>query len=452
MDQESIKTPYNIEAEEALLGSIFIYPDVLSELMEIVNANDFYKNNYKLIFSEMIEIFKTTTIIDSLVLLNSLRKKGILDQVGGEQIIYDLTDVVPTAANAKTYAKIVRDNAIQRKLIDTGTKITEMAYRGYDSIELMQQKAELMLFNISKGQFESDTRTSAELIKDFKSSNENNLKISTPYEKLNNNDVNFHQGELMVIGARPSMGKTAFALNLLRLLSERGNKTVFVNLEMKPFDILSRIMSAALNVPLKVTKIDNKKNIPEILQEPYQKFLEEFSGYNYNQIDVDDYNFNNITAKISKLLRQEHKDIVVIDYLQQMSCDGHQNMTYSIQHMLKELKSLARKYKTCIVVLSQINREGDTAPSKTNKNDNKNEIKEEVLPTMKNLKDSGFIEQVADGILLLHRPDYGSYGMNELQLAEKKLNVINVIIAKNRNGATGKIDLFYNKDTQRIYE
>ena len=452
MDQESIKTPYNIEAEEALLGSIFIYPDVLSELMEIVNANDFYKNNYKLIFSEMIEIYKTTTIIDSLVLLNSLRKKGILDQVGGEQIIYDLTDVVPTAANAKTYAKIVRDNAIQRKLIDTGTKITEMAYRGYDSIELMQQKAELMLFNISKGQFESDTRTSAELIKDFKSSNENNLKISTPYEKLNNNDVNFHQGELMVIGARPSMGKTAFALNLLRLLSERGNKTVFVNLEMKPFDILSRIMSAALNVPLKVTKIDNKKNIPEILQEPYQKFLEEFSGYNYNQIDVDDYNFNNITAKISKLLRQEHKDIVVIDYLQQMSCDGHQNMTYSIQHMLKELKSLARKYKTCIVVLSQINREGDTAPSKTNKNDNKNEIKEEVLPTMKNLKDSGFIEQVADGILLLHRPDYGSYGMNELQLAEKKLNVINVIIAKNRNGATGKIDLFYNKDTQRIYE
>ncbi len=124
MDQESIKTPYNIEAEEALLGSIFIKPDVLSELMEVVNANDFYKNNYKLIFSEMIEIYKTTTIIDSLVLLNSLRKKGILDEVGGEQIIYDLTDVVPTAANARTYAQIVRDNSIQRKLIDTGMSMS----------------------------------------------------------------------------------------------------------------------------------------------------------------------------------------------------------------------------------------------------------------------------------------------------------------------------------------
>ena len=146
MDQESIKTPYNIEAEEALLGSIFIKPDVLSELMEVVNANDFYKNNYKLIFSEMIEIYKTTTIIDSLVLLNSLRKKGILDEVGGEQIIYDLTDVVPTAANARTYAQIVRDNSIQRKLIDTGTKITEMAYRGYDDIDSMLDKAESMIF------------------------------------------------------------------------------------------------------------------------------------------------------------------------------------------------------------------------------------------------------------------------------------------------------------------
>ena len=220
MDQENIKTPYNIEAEEALLGSIFIKPDVLSDLMEIINANDFYKNNYKLIFSEMIEIYKTTTIIDSLVLINSLRKKGILDEVGGEQIIYDLTDVVPTAANAKTYAQIVRDNSIQRKLIETGTKITEMAYRGYDDIDSMLDKAESMIFKIAEAKEKKDVISLKDLADIKLKAIENQPKgkaitgIPSGYTDYDTLTKGFHGSDLIILAARPAMGKTAFSLNL----------------------------------------------------------------------------------------------------------------------------------------------------------------------------------------------------------------------------------------------
>ena len=137
MDQNAVKTPYNIEAEEALLGSIFIKPDVLSEIIELVTEDDFYKNNYKIIFMEMKEIYRSSAVIDSLLLINSLNRKGVLEDIGGEQLIYDLTEAVPTAANAKMYAQIIRDNAVQRKLIDTGSKIVEMAYKGYDDVQTM---------------------------------------------------------------------------------------------------------------------------------------------------------------------------------------------------------------------------------------------------------------------------------------------------------------------------
>ena len=135
-DEENSK-PYSIEAEEALLGSVFINPNVIGDIVDIVTAEDFYKNNYKLIFSEMIKAYNTGKIIDVLLIIESLKKQQLIDEIGGEDIIYDLTEVVPTAANAANYAQIIKDKSVQRQLIDIGEKIVKMAMRGYDEVDTM---------------------------------------------------------------------------------------------------------------------------------------------------------------------------------------------------------------------------------------------------------------------------------------------------------------------------
>ena len=144
--ENDLKIPYSIEAEEALLGSIFIKPDVIGDIVEIITPNDFYKNNYRIIFSEMLNVYNTGKIVDALVIKDSLEYQNLLDEIGGEDILYGLTDVVPTAANAVTYAQIIKERSVQRQLIETGERITRMAYRGYDDVEKMLDKAESMIF------------------------------------------------------------------------------------------------------------------------------------------------------------------------------------------------------------------------------------------------------------------------------------------------------------------
>ena len=322
MDQESIKTPYNIEAEEALLGSIFIKPDVLSELMEVVNANDFYKNNYKLIFSEMIEIYKTTTIIDSLVLLNSLRKKGILDEVGGEQIIYDLTDVVPTAANARTYAQIVRDNSIQRKLIDTGTKITEMAYRGYDDIDSMLDKAESMIFKIAEAKEKKDVISLKDLadmkLKAMEGQPKGKLITGIPsgYTDYDTLTKGFHGSDLVILAARPAMGKTAFSLNLALNVAKQGKGVLVFSLEMGNEQLFDRLLATETKIPLSKIKDGNFKE-DEWAQ--YASGMGRLADLPLYISDSSSVNILEIKA-ISRRLKAEGKlDMIFIDYLQLIS-------------------------------------------------------------------------------------------------------------------------------------
>ena len=154
-DEENSK-PYSIEAEEALLGSVFINPNVIGDIVDIVTVEDFYKNNYKLIFSEMIKAYNMGKIIDVLLIIESLKKQELIDEIGGEDIIYDLTEVVPTAANAVNYAQIIKDKSVQRQLIDIGEKIVKMAMRGYDEVDTMLDKSESMIFKVAESKQKKD--------------------------------------------------------------------------------------------------------------------------------------------------------------------------------------------------------------------------------------------------------------------------------------------------------
>ena len=432
VDNPNIKIPANLEAEEALLGSIFIKPDCLADVMELVEPNDFYKNNYKLIFSEMIDIYKTTMIIDSLVLLNSLRKKGILDEVGGEQIIYDLTDVVPTAANAKTYAQLIKDTSIQRKIIDMGTKIAEMGYKGYDAGELMIQKIENMLYKLSTNQ-SSDERIS--ILQSVANRKERKLmgiqkSILTPYKGLNE-FINFRQGWLITIGARPGMGKTAFALNLLRHTA-RENNVLYVNMEMENSEVIERMIAAEGNIALTLVKEESWNSIDESIRKKVELAEDKIGKLNFEQLDVTNLSFEYIINNIKKAVKEQKRDLIVVDFLQMMSQPGYQNKTYEIQYMVTRLKLLSVELNTCIVLLSQLNREVETRPGNN--------------PIMADLKDSGAIEQSSNVIILLSSTDSGC---GEIGTSNAKLELK---IAKNRKGKTGKMNLFYNKETQNIYE
>lgn len=460
MDQESIKTPYNIEAEEALLGSIFIKPDVLSELMEVVNANDFYKNNYKLIFSEMIEIYKTTTIIDSLVLLNSLRKKGILDEVGGEQIIYDLTDVVPTAANARTYAQIVRDNSIQRKLIDTGTKITEMAYRGYDDIDSMLDKAESMIFKIAEAKEKKDIISLKDLadmkLKAMEGQPKGKLITGIPsgYTDYDTLTKGFHGSDLVILAARPAMGKTAFSLNLALNVAKQGKGVLVFSLEMGNEQLFDRLLATETKIPLSKIKDGNFKE-DEWAQ--YASGMGRLADLPLYISDSSSVNILEIKA-ISRRLKAEGKlDMIFIDYLQLISSTegSRKSREQEISEISRSLKVIAKELNVPVLTLSQLSRAVESRSDKR--------------PMLSDLRESGAIEQDADMVMFLYRDDYyqamssthgqdnqNGHNQNEQQQYappvpnNNPVKVVEVIVGKHRNGPTGTVKLGFRLEYQQF--
>ena len=444
MDQESIKTPYNIEAEEALLGSIFIKPDVLSELMEVVNANDFYKNNYKLIFSEMIEIYKTTTIIDSLVLLNSLRKKGILDEVGGEQIIYDLTDVVPTAANARTYAQIVRDNSIQRKLIDTGTKITEMAYRGYDDIDSMLDKAESMIFKIAEAKEKKDVISLKDLadmkLKAMEGQPKGKLITGIPsgYTDYDTLTKGFHGSDLVILAARPAMGKTAFSLNLALNVAKQGKGVLVFSLEMGNEQLFDRLLATETKIPLSKIKDGNFKE-DEWAQ--YASGMGRLADLPLYISDSSSVNILEIKA-ISRRLKAEGKlDMIFIDYLQLISSTegSRKSREQEISEISRSLKVIAKELNVPVLTLSQLSRAVESRSDKR--------------PMLSDLRESGAIEQDADMVMFLYRDDYyqamsSTHGQDNQN--NNPVKVVEVIVGKHRNGPTGTVKLGFRLEYQQF--
>ena len=228
--ENELKIPYSIEAEEALLGSIFIKPDAISEVIEIITAMDFYKNNYRIIFEEMLKAYNLGKIIDTLLIVEALKKSEKLEEIGGEDIIYDLVDVVSTAANAINYAYVIKEKSIQRQLIETGEKITRMAYRGYDEVDTMLDKAESMIFKIAEAKQKKDVVSLNELAGMKISSLDEMSKykggirgISSGFSKYDALTSGFHGSDLIILAARPAMGKTAFALNL----ALNGKRTAF---------------------------------------------------------------------------------------------------------------------------------------------------------------------------------------------------------------------------------
>ena len=428
------KIPYNIEAEQSILGGIFLKPDAIAKVIEIVKSDDFYKHSNKIIYEVMLECYESGDVIDPLLVAERLKKKQKLNEIGGEEELFDIMKSVPTAANIENYARIVKEKAVLRKLIDVGTSIVELAYDGYDEVEAIMDRAENMIFKIAQDKEKKEVYSVKDLIdEEFERlekvyQNKGEVTgISSTFTEFDKMTSGFHPSDLVIIAARPSMGKTAFVLNLALAAAVKQKKGVLIfSLEMSNSQIFQRLISAEAKVPMK--KLRNGFLDPE----EWAKVGVATGRLAESPIFIADV--PNVTVleirAIARRLKAEGKlDMILIDYLQLIKGrERSDNRQQEISDISRTLKGLARELNVPVIALSQLSRA--------------TEQRADRRPMLSDLRDSGAIEQDADVVIFLYRDEYYNEESELKGLAE-------VIIGKQRNGPVGTVHLrFFNEITR----
>ncbi|MGL5917926.1 MAG: replicative DNA helicase [Cetobacterium sp.] len=430
------RVPSSLEAERSVLGGIFLKPDIFSEVIEFISSADFYKMAHRIIFEVMQEVYNLGQSIDPIIVMDRLKRKDKFDAIGGESIFYEIIEEVPTAANILTYAKIIKEKATLRKLGDIGTKIVEMTYEGYEDVDTILDKAEGMIFKVAESKESKDIISLKEVVTNEFERLEQLLQnrgvttgISTGFKHFDEMTSGFHPSDLVVLAARPSMGKTAFALNLALNASMKGGKAVLVfSLEMSSSQLLQRLLAIEAGIGLQ--KIRNG-----FLGEDDWGKLGIASGRlasaEINIADVPNVNVLEIRSIARRLKAAGKLDMIVIDYLQLIkgTSGKSDNRQQEISDISRSLKGIARELDIPIIALSQLSR----AP----------EQRADRRPMLSDLRESGAIEQDADMVVFLYRDDYYNDESEQKGITE-------VIIGKQRNGPVGTINLKFFHDITKF--
>lgn len=417
------KLPFSLEAEQSLLGSILIDPMCMDEIAPLISAEDFYVPEHTEIFRAMQSMYLKSKNIDVVTLIDELVKSGTYDESGGREYLRLVAEAVPTAANAKDYADIVRDKAVLRQLIEAGDDITEAAYAGDDSAENLVEFAESKIFRIAEGRENKNfVHIRDALIQVYdrltKLSQDPEALRGTPtgYTALDNVIVGMQEADLVLIGARPGMGKTSFAMNIATEAAIRTKKTVCVfSLEMSAEQLANRMLSSE-------AQIDSYKMRSGTLSaEDWNAIAYASSRLSETDILIDDTPGVTVTAMKSKLRRVKNLGLVVVDYLQLMQGDRHNdNRVQEVGDISRGLKLLAKELAIPVICCAQLSRGPENRPDKR--------------PMLSDLRDSGAIEQDADIVMFLYRDEYYKDETTDQSVAE-------VIVAKNRHGSLDKVKL-----------
>lgn len=437
MEIENLKKiPSSIEAEKSVLGGIFLKPDIFGEIIEILKVNDFYKIAHKLIYQAMIDTYNAGIEIDPVVIINKLRKNEKFDENVEEEVLQEIITEVPTAANILEYAKIVREKAVLRKLGDVGTKIVELAYEGYEEVDTILDKAESMIFKVSENVDSKDMVSLKDLIAQefvrLETVYQNKgvaTGVSSGFSDFDQMTSGFHPSDLVILAARPAMGKTAFALNLALNAATKSKKGVLLfSLEMSSSQLLQRLLSIEAGVGLQ--KIRNGF----LGTEDWGKLgvaCMKLSNAEINIADLPNVNVLEIRAIARRLKAAGKLDMIVIDYLQLIkgSSGGKgDNRQQEISEISRSLKGIARELDVPIIALSQLSRA--------------TEQRADRRPMLSDLRESGAIEQDADMVIFLYRDDYYNEESEDKGITE-------VIIGKQRNGPVGTVKLrFFHEYTK----
>ena len=436
LDVENLKKiPSSIEAEKSVLGGILLKPDIFGDIIEILSPNDFYKSGHRLIYEAMRDIYNSGTEIDPIVVVNKLKKNEKFDEIVGEELLYEIISDVPTAANIIEYAKIVKEKATLRRLGEVGTKIVELAYEGYEEVDSILDKAEGMIFTISENVDSKDLVSLKDVIAQefvrLEKVYQNKgvaTGISSGFSDFDQMTSGFHPSDLVILAARPAMGKTAFALNLALNAAMKDNKGVLLfSLEMSSSQLLQRLLSIEAGIGLQ--KIRNGFLDPDDWGKLGLASMK-LSNSEINIADLPNVNVLEIRAIARRLKAAGKLDMIVIDYLQLIrgSSGKNDNRQQEISEISRALKGIARELDVPVIALSQLSRA--------------TEQRADRRPMLSDLRESGAIEQDADMVLFLYRDDYYNEESEDKGLTE-------VIIGKQRNGPVGTIKLrFFHEYTK----
>ena len=436
--------PQNLEAEEAVLGSILLEQDSIISVMEFLVPDDFYRVAHQLIFAAMIELNQNSEAIDPITVSEKLRQKNQIDNVGGEAGIVELLDKVPTAANVEFYTQIVLEKSTRRKLIKTSTNIVKNAYQKDETIANVLDTAERDILSVSEGRNKAGFIPIRDVLHDAYESLEERSKnngevtgIATGYIGLDRMTSGLHADELIILAARPSVGKTAFVLNIAKNVAVNLNETVAIfSLEMGAESLVERIICSHASINAGHLKTG------KLTDEEYTQYFVATGVLAEAPIYIDDtpgIRVSEIRAKCRRLKQERNNlGLVVIDYLQLIEGNGKESRQQEVSEISRNLKKLAKELKVPVIALSQLSRGV--------------EQRQDKRPIMSDIRESGSIEQDADIVAFLYRDDYYRQEPDENgQVPEVEPNsTIEVIIEKNRSGPRGTVELNFMKEFNKF--
>ena len=427
--------PQSVEAEEAVLGAILVNPASLGRIVEFLKPESFYKPAHKVIYEAVLDLFKKAEPIDIVTVSEHLRNKEELEKAGGRSYINDLALNVVTTANIEFYAKIIQEKEIKRALINAGSEIVAMSYESDDTDRVLDD-AQKLIFNIAAQKDTTDLVAIQDLVVSSYEEIENRFNnrdeltgVTTGFYDLDNITSGLQRSDLIILAARPSMGKTAFALNLAQNVALKGKKGVAIfSLEMPKQQLVKRMLCAEAEVESDRVRTGN------LQPKDWEKIVDAMTRLSDARIYIDDTSgvtAIDIKAKCRRLMMEEKElGLIVIDYLQLMEGGNPNDRNQQISAISRSLKGLARELDVPIIALSQLSRGVEQRPDKR--------------PMLSDLRDSGAIEQDADIVMFIYRDEY--YNREDVDNKGKA----EVIIAKHRNGSVGKIDLLFQANITKF--
>lgn len=442
MDELKNIPPHNKEAEQSVLGAILIDPQAMLKIADFMKAEDFYYGNHALIFTSMLELFNKHQPIDLLTLSNILDDKKQLDSIGNETYLTELATVVPTATHIFQYAQIVKQKATLRRIIGAGENIKGLGYKEDREVREILEDVEKEVFNISqtflKDRFVHIKDVLGARYEFFAEMHENEDKetikgVSSGYKSLDNLLSGFKPSDLVILAARPSMGKTALAISIGLNAAIQHNKTVGIfSLEMSKEQLVDRMFCSEL-------RVDSwKLQRGQLEDQNFQEMGPVMDRLSRAPIFIDDSVGSSIAelrAKARRLQLEHGVDMIIVDYLQLLSTGGSgfstTNRVQEISEISRSLKALGRELHVPIMALSQLSRSVEMRPNKQ--------------PQLSDLRESGAIEQDADVVLMMYREDY--YDPD----SDRK-GITDIFVKKHRNGPTGAVELMFKREEMRFYD
>ncbi|WP_037346215.1 replicative DNA helicase [Selenomonas sp. oral taxon 138] len=426
--------PQSIEAELSVLGAMMLKKEAVTQAIELLRSDEFYRQAHRVVFEAMESLVREGEPVDIVTVTESLRKSGLLEQVGGITFLANLTNSVPSTANLAHYAKIVKEKAILRSLIDVSTEIAGMAYEGSEDIAVQLDGAEQKILAIAGGRTTGTFTPIKDVVFDavdrvnqLAQSKGGITGLSTGLATLDSVTRGLQKSDLIIVAARPAMGKTAFVLNLATHVALQGGTVAFFSLEMPREQLMHRIFCAEGQID--ATHLARG----ELDEEEWSRLVKVADRMIKTNLYFDDTSSTtvmDIRTRARRLKAERGLDLIAIDYLQLIQAPGRaENRTLAVAEMTRSLKVLARELSVPIIVLSQLSRATEGRSDKR--------------PMLSDLRESGSIEQDADIVMFLYREDY--YNQDT-----ENANITELSIAKHRNGATDTVKMFFQKEYTRF--